>query len=452
MRNDNDTIRVVEFTKEMRKDYTILVPNMLPIHFGIIEDIFADYGYHMKILSNSSPNVVDEGLKYVHNDTCYPATLVVGQFIDAIKSGKYDINKIALLITQTGGGCRASNYIHLLRKALKNAGYEHIPVISLNASGMEKNSGFALTIPMLLKSVAAVAYGDALMLINNQVKPYEDNRGDSQNLLEKWIKTLSEQLIANKGVKFREVKENLGKIAESFANIPMTKTPKVKVGVVGEIYVKYSSLGNNNLEEFLYKEDCEVMVPGLMGFLMYCIENGIIDTILYGEKPLGSFVSKKINKFLKKYEEAINSAVSKYKCFTAPTGFYHVKHLGDQVIGLGTKMGEGWLLPAEMMELIELGYENIVCAQPFGCLPNHIIGKGLIRKIKGIHQDANIVPIDYDPSATRVNQENRIKLMLAVAKEKLQTEEMLKEHLKFTENKSALDEMDSSLRIVDQMN
>mgnify|MGYP006887394822 FL=1 len=222
-------------------------------------------------------------------------------------------------------------------------------------------------------------------------------------------------------------------IAQSFADIEKVNTRKVKVGVVGEIYVKYSSLGNNNLEQFLYEEDCEVMIPGLLGFLMYCVENNIIDTVLYGGKYLKSRISKLINDILMKLENAIIDAVKQHEGFVAPTGFNHLKTLGEKVIGLGAKMGEGWLLPAEIMELIELGYKNIICTQPFGCLPNHIIGKGLIRKIKGIHEDSNIVPIDYDPGATKVNQENRIKLMLSIAKEKLQTEIMLEEHLKYTD-------------------
>ena len=430
MQND---IKVIEFTKEMKDDYTILVPNMLPIHFSLLKCIFEIHGYKMEVLRNEGPSVVDEGLKLVHNDTCYPALLVIGQLIDALNSGKYDVDKTALMITQTGGGCRASNYIHLLRKALIKAGYDKIPVISLNPSGMEKNSGFKYTVPMLRKSVAVVAYGDLLMLLNNQVKPYEINKGGSQDLVEKWIERLSDEFRSNKGYKFKELKNNLNEITKSFNDIPQIRTPKVKVGVVGEIYVKYSSLGNNKLEEFLYNEDCEIMVPGLMGFLMYCVENGVIDTILYGGGYIKGIVSKKINDYLGKIEGAVNDAVRKYDTFTAPTGFNHLKTLGEKVIGLGSKMGEGWLLPAEIMELLQLGYENIICAQPFGCLPNHIIGKGLIRKIKGLNEDANIVPIDYDPGATKVNQENRIKLMLAVAKEKLQTEIMLEEHLKFTE-------------------
>lgn len=427
------SIKKVEFTKDMKKDYTILVPQMLPIHFAMLARVFSAHGYNLEVLQNEGNNVVNEGLKLVHNDTCYPALLVIGQFIDALKSGKYDINKVALMITQTGGGCRASNYIHLLRKALGKAGMDHIPVISLNASGLESNSGFKFSFKMIMEAVGVVAYGDFLMLLNNQVKPYEVNKGESEALVNKWIEVLSYELINGRGIKTNELKETMNRIAESFDNIERSDDSKVKVGVVGEIYVKYSSLGNNRLEEFLYNEGCEVMVPGLMGFLMYCVENSVIDTTLYGGGLIKSKVNSKINDYLIKIENASIEVLRKYKRFTAPTGFKHIKHLADKVIGLGSKMGEGWLLPGEIMELIELGYENVICAQPFGCLPNHIIGKGLIRKIKGIHGDSNVVPIDYDPGATKVNQENRIKLMLAVAKEKLQTEMLLKEHMQFTD-------------------
>ncbi|MDR7869342.1 MAG: 2-hydroxyacyl-CoA dehydratase [Tissierellaceae bacterium] len=424
---------MVEFTEDMKKDYKILVPNMLPIHFSMLEKVFRSHGYNLVVLNNEGQRVVDEGLKLVHNDTCYPALLVIGQLIDALKSGKYDVNKTALMITQTGGGCRASNYIHLLRKALVKAGYEQVPVISLNASGLEKNSGFKYTLQMLKESLAVVAYGDLLMLLDNQVKPYEVNKGESKALVETWIEKLSHEMINEKGYSLRKIKENLNKISQSFAEIEIVKTPKVKVGIVGEIYVKYSSFGNNHLEEFLYDEDCEVMVPGLLGFLMYCVENGVIDAALYGGKYIKSKGSKLINELLIKIENDIIDAVKKHDRFVAPTGFKHLKSLGEKVIGLGAKMGEGWLLPAEMMELIQLGYENIICTQPFGCLPNHIIGKGLVRKFKEIHEESNIVPIDYDPGATKVNQENRIKLMLSVAREKLQTERLLEEHLNFTE-------------------
>lgn len=408
-----------EFTKEMKKDYTILCPDMTTIHFSLLEKVFRNFGYNLVVLRNSGSSVVDQGLKNVHNDTCYPALLVIGQMIDALNSGQYDIQKVALLITQTGGGCRASNYIHLLRKALIKAGYEHVPVISLNAGGMEKNSGFRISLPMLKQSMETLIYGDLLMLLNNQVKPYEKNPGDSERNLDYWIDRLADEFGGKRTIRERDMKELMKEIVVSFENIPRESIKKVKVGVVGEIYVKFSSLGNNKLEDFLHKEDCEVMVPGLMGFIMYCFENGVIDQELYGGTFWRSLVMERMNSYLGKLEAIMIEAVKKNSKFNAPSPFKHLKTLVDGVIGLGCKMGEGWLLPAEMVELVQNGYENIVVAQPFGCLPNHIVGKGIVANIKELYPEANIVPIDYDPGATRVNQENRIKLMLSVAREKI---------------------------------
>ena len=443
----NRSEKIIEFTKEMKAEYTILVPNMLPIHFSLIKRVFRLQGYNMVILQNEGHNVVEEGLKHVHNDTCYPALLVIGQLIDALNSGNYDINKTALMITQTGGGCRASNYIHLLRKALVKAGYEHVPVISLNASGMEKNSGFKFTLSLLKKCIVVLAYGDLLMLLNNQVKPYEVYKGDSEHLVEEWVDRLADGFKKGIGFKFNEIKNNLEKIVKSFSEIPKIAKRKVKVGIVGEIYVKYSSLGNNKLEEFLHNEDCEVMVPGVLSFIMYCAENNIIDNKLYGGGYIKSLISSKVNEYLAKIEGAVRDSAKQCGDFVVPSAFNHLKSLGEKVIGLGNKMGEGWLLPAEIMELIQLGYENVICTQPFGCLPNHIVGKGLFRKIKGLQENANIVPIDYDPGATKVNQENRIKLMLSVAKEKLQTEILLEEHFNFN---NLLE--DKELRTIEQTN
>ena len=259
----------VEFTQEMKKDYTILVPNMLPVHFGFLLKVFEEYGYRLKILENDGQAVVDAGLKYVHNDTCYPALLVIGQFMDALHSGEYDLHKTALLITQTGGGCRASNYIHLLRKALKKAGLDYIPVISLNLSGLEKNSGFKLTLPLLRKALAVLAYGDLLVLLHNQTMPYETEPGSSRRLMDQCIARLTRELSAGRGLRLKEVQENLNAIADDYAALPITPRRITKVGVVGEIYVKYSPLGNNHLEDFLHSQDCEVMVPGVIGFMLF---------------------------------------------------------------------------------------------------------------------------------------------------------------------------------------
>ncbi len=407
------------FTKEMKKTHTILFPNMASIHFKILGNVFNHLGYKVKLLENSSPTVVENGLMYVHNDTCYPALLVIGQMIDAIKNGGYDPNKIALLISQTGGGCRASNYIHLLRKALIKAGYPNVPVISLNLSGLEKNPGFKITIPMIRKFVAGLVYGDLLMHLTNQVRPYEINKGDANHLLDTWIEKISGILNNGKGYKKSELYELCSTITKEYDAIKRTTKKKIKVGVVGEIYVKYASLGNNNLEEFLESQDVEYMVPGIMGFSLFKVDNRLEDIKLYGGSVAKKIVVNILYNYLKDLEEILYNAIVNNSKFIPTSKYEHIKELAKEIIGLGSKMGEGWLLTAEMMELTELGYHNIVCTQPFGCLPNHINGKGMIRKITEIMPNANIVPIDYDPSATRVNQENRIKLMLSVAKENL---------------------------------
>ena len=417
------------FTKEMKEEYTILLPMMAPIHFNLIKNVFTHYGYKTVLLDTEGPEIAQVGLKYVHNDTCYPALLVIGQFIHALQSGKYDVNKTALMITQTGGGCRASNYIHLLRKALIKAGFDKVPVISLNLSGLEKNSGFSITIPMIRRMAAGLVYGDELMLLRNQIQPYELNVGEAQRLVDKWVTELSDQFAKGKGFTAKEIENNMDKIARSFTEIKINRIPKIKVGVVGEIYVKYAALGNNNLEKFLAEQGCEVNLPGIMGFMLFKVDNRLEDIKLYGGNKIKYNVINALMIYLTKLETSLIENVSKYG-FVPPSSYQHTKSLVDGVIGFGSKMGEGWLLTAEMLELTEAGYGNIVCAQPFGCLPNHINGKGMMRRIKSIDERANIVAIDYDPGAPRVNQENRIKLMLAVAKENLGKE------LEKTENKS----------------
>lgn len=425
--HDDDIIQVhvasgerVEFTKEMRKDYTILIPDMLPVHFKLLRNIFTLHGYRVGLLKNTGRKVVDTGLKYVHNDTCYPALLVIGQMISALQSGKYDVDKVALMITQTGGGCRASNYIHLLRKALVKAGLGQVPVISLNLSGLESNSGFHLTLEMIYQALIGLTYGDLFMLLKNQVRSYEVNKGDADALIDKWVKELSNQFRQRKGYTPKGMERNMKAIVEDFTKIQVVNVKKTKVGVVGEIYVKYSSMANNDLENFLVEQDCEVMVPGVMGFMMFKIDNRIEDINLYGGNPAKKKVCQLLMKYCEMLEKMLYNVVSENSEFLPPSKYAHIKQLITGVVGLGNKMGEGWLLTAEMLELAESGYGNIICAQPFGCLPNHIVGKGMIRKVKEIYPNANIVPIDYDPGATKVNQENRIKLMLAVAREEVE--------------------------------
>lgn len=407
------------FTKEMKEEgYTILAPSMAPIHFNIIKNVFIHDGYNLELVDTAGPEIAQTGLKYVHNDTCYPALLVIGQLIHALQSGKYDVNKTALMITQTGGGCRASNYIFLLRKALKKAGFPQVPVISLSM-GMEKNPGFSLTIPLIRRFVAGLVYGDVLMLLSNQTKAYEVNKGESMRLVESWIKRLTDDFAKGESYRPKEIDKYLDKICESFSKIKLNKTPKVKVGVVGEIYVKYARLGNNDLERFLAEQNCEVNLPGIMGFALFKVDNRLEDIKLYGGSKAKFQVCSILFNYLVKLEAMMIKQTKKYG-FTPPGKYSHIKKLVKPVIGYGSKMGEGWLLTAEMLELAETGYENIVCTQPFGCLPNHINGKGAVRRIKELNPKANIVTIDYDPGAPKVNQENRIKLMLAVAREELE--------------------------------
>lgn len=417
----DETGRII-FTEEMRKEYTILVPGMLPVHFGLLKNLLINEGYNIELLENEGPSVVEEGLMHVHNDTCYPALLVIGQMIDALKSGKYNTEKTALIITQTGGGCRASNYIHLLRKALVSAGFPNVPVVSLNMSGLEKNPGFKITLKLIMKLLAGVVLGDEIMLLANQTRPYEVEKGATDRLIKKWQDDLTAQFNAGKGYSGKKFKENMRKVAESFTKIEIKKVPKIKVGVVGEIYIKYAALGNNHLEDFLHEQDCEVMVPGLMDFVIFKCDNRVEDHKLYGGGFLKSAAAGTLLKLLIKWQNELIKTVETYTDFMPPSSYWEIKELVHGVIGYGNKMGEGWLLTGEMIELTTKGYGNIVCAQPFGCLPNHICGKGMIRRIKELHPTANIVPIDYDPGATRVNQENRIKLMLSVAKEELEAE------------------------------
>ncbi|MGL5067554.1 MAG: 2-hydroxyglutaryl-CoA dehydratase [Sarcina sp.] len=397
----------------MKKDYTIVAPTMLPIHFKIVSKLLKEYGYNLEFFEGDSQTALKEGLKTVHNDICYPAMIVIGQLIHAIKSGRYDKDKTAFIITQTGGGCRASNYIHLLRKALKDNGFEDVPVISLNGSGLESHSGFKLSLVLLLKLVNVMFYGDALMYISNQCISYEKIKGSTQEIVDKWIDIIAEKSKSAKVFKGN----NIYKIMLSdFSKIELVKEEKIKVGIVGEIYMKYSPLGNNKLEEFLQNEGCEVVMSGVCDFFMYCLANSAIDNKLYGlNKKSKNFTNMGYNYLISQQKKMIN-AIKKYSEFKAPTKFETVREYAKGYISEGVKMGEGWLMTAEMLELIKDGVTNIVCAQPFGCLPNHIVGRGMVRKIISKYKNANIVAIDYDPSGTKVNQENRIKLMLSNAK------------------------------------
>ena len=413
--------KYVPFTEEMKKDYTILIPNMLPNHFSMIATMLNRQGYNMELLTAHGPNIAELGLSYVHNDTCYPAILVIGQFMDALQSGKYDPHKVALIYFQTGGGCRASNYIFLIRKALKNAGMEYIPVISLSFNGLEDHPGFNPGPFTIIKMFYGVIYGDLIMSLKNQVEPYEINKGETQKLGITLCKSLGDDL-AEHGISFARVKKNCRKIIEEYGKIEVKKEEKVRVGVVGEIYVKFSSLGNNGLEKFLLSEGAEPVVPGLFDFLIYTVYAKIDDYKRFGLYKKQNGVFKMIYKFLLWKQKQINKIVMKDGRFR-PAGNFKTTMANIQAfMNTGVKMGEGWLLPAEMLELYDSGTKNIICAQPFGCLPNHIVGKGMMKPLKDKFPDMNIVAVDYDAGATKVNQENRIKLMLSNARDNLEAE------------------------------
>ena len=408
----------IPFTKEMKKEYTILMPTMLPRHFELIGSVLGTYGYKMELLKTAGQKVVDAGLRYVHNDACYPAVLVIGQFLEAITSGRYDPHKVALILFQTGGGCRASNYISLLRKALARAGYDYVPVISFSLAGLEHHPGFTLGISEYHGMAYAVLYGDLLLTLVNQTKPYELHPGDAEALAERWTARLGRELGAGRHIRYGEVQETYRAVVADFAAIPKREKETVRVGIVGEIFVKYSPLGNNNLEQFLVDEGAEVVTPGLLDFCLYCVYNQIMDHRLYGGKRFIYPFTKLAYDFLCKKKREMNAAIEAGG-YRPMTPFEEVPAYADGYIGCGTKMGEGWLLTAEMLELSASGVKNIVCTQPFGCLPNHICGKGMMKPIKERNPDVNVVAIDYDPGATRVNQENRLKLMLANARGKL---------------------------------
>ena len=411
----DDTGRLL-FTEEMKQEYTLLMPQMLPIHFGMMRKMLECEGYKVDMLTTNHRGIVDEGLKYVHNDTCYPALLTIGQLMDAVKNGGYDPHKVGLLMTQTGGGCRASNYIHLLRKALEKAGMEYIPVVSVNFSGLEKNPGFSVPPRLLIRLVYGMLYGDIIMNVANQVRPYEVNPGQTDRTVEEWSQRLVDGFTHGKGTNRAQMRKLFDRICADFAAIPVEGEPKIRVGVVGEIYVKFAPLGNNNLEQFLLSEGAEPVVPGLIDFILYCIYSRIVDVDLYGGSGLNRLVCSALLKYIEACQKDMIASLKRTGRFRTPGAFGELHGLVKGYLGQGNKMGEGWLLTAEMLELIHSGTPNIVCTQPFGCLPNHIVGKGMIRKLKDEYPHSNIVAIDYDPGATKINQENRIKLMLANAR------------------------------------
>ena len=413
----------IKFTRKMKKDYTILSPSMAPIHFKILKPILQREGYKIEIMENEGPEVLQLALKYLHNDMCYPSMLTTGQMLATMKSGKYDPDKVAMIITQSGGGCRDSNYINLMRKAFEKAGYPNVPFISANIWGLELNTGALLSPKSLLMALAGLIYGDMIMIVSNQVRPYEVNKGETDAMVDKWTDIIGKKFSKGRGFTVRAMKKNLKAIADDFASIKIEKTPKVKVAVIGELFLKYSAPGNNHLEDFLAEQNCEVYVPSILGFGIYKTNGALEDLRLYGGKPIKRIILEIAMKYMFKMEDILISAIEANPAFVPPERVNDLKKRAKGVIGIGNSMGEGWYLAAEMLEFADHGYENIVIAQPFGCLPCHVAAKGMINKVRRIDPRLNIVDIEYDPGATRVNQENRIKLMLVVAKENLTKKE-----------------------------
>ncbi len=410
---DDSIFKPVEYTQEMQSQkYTILFPPMSPVHFEILEAAFSVSGYNTVMMSAEGPEIIELGLKYVNNDACYPALIVIGQFMEAILSGRYDTSKLALIMSQTGGPCRASNYIGLIRRALKLAGYEYIPVISLNFTGLEQNSGFKISPSLVLKCAQALYYGDTLNRILLRMRPYEIKKGSANELYEKWKKKCIETL-SDKKTGIRDFRRNINAMVRDFDKLPINEgLDKPKVGIVGEILVKYMPLANNHLLELLEEEGAQVYLPGLIGFLEYCFRNSEYRAEFLGATKKSGRIGTLLLKVLNWGGRAMRCALKNSTHFTPPESIHEIEKCAQEVIAIGNQGGEGWYLAGEIVNLIKTGVNNVVCTQPFGCLPNHIAGKGIIKKLKSIYPDANIIAIDYDPSASRVNQLNRIKMML----------------------------------------
>ena len=412
------------FTEEMKEQgYTILAPQMAPYHFELLVPIFSRFGYNVELLPSVDHGAVDAGLKYVNNDICYPSILVTGQIMEAVMSGRYDTDKLAVLITQTGGGCRATNYISLIRKALKAVGLAHIPVIAISFKDLgEHNPGFKITPKMLLQAVYALQYGDVLMQCLYRTRPYEVEPGSANRLFDHWMTTCKGQL--ETGESYGRFKRTIRQIVEDFDTLPLQgEGTKPRVGVVGEILVKFHPTANNQIVDVIEREGCEAVVPGLIEFFLFGVAGGIFQKDPLGRSSKGALGSKVALSAIKKFRAPVNKALAESSRFNPPANIYELAEYASEILSLCNSMGEGWLLTAEMVELIKTGAPNVVCTQPFACLPNHVVGKAVIKELRRRYPESNIVAVDYDPGASEVNQLNRIKLMISVAKANLAEKE-----------------------------
>ena len=406
----------------MKQDYTILIPQMAPIHFELLETAVAASGYHVELLRDCTPHTVETGLKYVNNDACYPSILVTGQMIEALESGKYDLNKTALIMSQTGGGCRATNYIGFIRKALKDAGFENVPVISFNVVGMEKMPGFKLTMPLIERLLKMVVYADLLQKMLTKNRAYEVNKGETQKLFDEWMAKCKKLLEKST---MKEFKQSIYDIVEDFEKIELdTSIEKPKVGIVGEVLIKYHPFGNNFVANKLEEEGAEVILPDFMGFIKFIATHKITFNQLIKTNKMSSKLFKAAIKLIDILEkDEVLALKNSKKGYLLPCDIFELETKVKDVLSIGNQTGEGWFLTAEMIEYIEHGIPNIICVQPFACLPNHVVGKGVIKTIRGLYPEANISPVDYDPGASEANQTNRIKLLMTVAKDNLKKQQ-----------------------------
>ncbi|SFB67746.1 2-hydroxyacyl-CoA dehydratase [Butyrivibrio sp. YAB3001] len=408
----------VIFTEEMRKNYTLLCPQMSPIHFDILEPAFAACGYNFVVMQNDNRHAIDMGLKYVNNDACYPSLWVVGQIMDELHSGKYDLNRTAVVMSQTGGGCRATNYVGFIRRALKKAGMEQIPVVSLNLSKLEANPGFHINFEMLQRAAYGTVFGDIFMRCVYRMRPYEKVKGSVDACHEKWLPVVKEFVTA-KHMSLFKFEKLCREIIEDFDKIEITDEVKPRVGVVGEILVKFAPAANNHLVELLEAEGAEAVVPDLIDFMLYCFYNQIYKAEELGTSKKTAALMKASIWAIEKLRSGASKAFERSVHFEPPTSIYKLVDYAKPIVSIGNQTGEGWFLTGEMVELIKEGATNIVCTQPFGCLPNHVVGKGVIKQMRHLYPGCNIVAIDYDPGASEVNQLNRIKLMLSTAQRKV---------------------------------
>ena len=408
----------VLFTREMKKDYTLLCPQMSPIHFDLLEPAMRAFGYQMEVLKNDTRSAIDVGLQYVNNDACYPSLIVIGQVMEALLSGKYDLSRTAVLMTQTGGGCRASNYIGFIRRALEKAGINHVPVVSVNANGMETNPGFTFTPALVTKAMQAIVYGDVFMRVLYATRPYEQEAGAANALHEKW-KARCIRSLSTRAANMMNFGRNIRGIIHDFDALPRLNIEKPRVGIVGEILVKFSPLANNHIVELLESEGAEAVMPDLMDFLLYCFYNSNFKAEHLGGKQSTAWLCNLGISLLEYLRKVARRELEKSVHFTPPSRIRELAAMAQDFVSLGNQTGEGWFLTGEMLELIHSDVKNIVCTQPFGCLPNHIVGKGVIKELRRRHPGANIIAVDYDPGASEVNQLNRIKLMLATAQKNM---------------------------------